>query len=752
VSFLSAPLSLGGAPWWVWGIGLLSLPILIHLINLLRHRRVKWAAMDFLLQSQKKQRKWIILKQLLLLLARMAVLALIALMLARPLVKDAWGEIFGGGTTLHHVVLLDGSFSMTDRLGDSSAFERGKRVITRLANQANREGGRQRFTLLRFSKAGGTSSEPDLLEQPLDNDFNLQLEKLFEELKPSQTAVGPGEPLDAVRNWLGDNDDETQLVYVVSDFRENEWSDPKQIREQLADLEEAGAKINLVQCVNQTRQNLAITRLAPRFGTRAAGVELLMEVAVKNFGAPGGEQQSPAVAVRLEENGQSRTGIEIDEVAPGEEVVREFRVLFTESGEHTLKASIGGDPVIVDNSRFAVVDLPEQVPALIVDSDPRGRDAYFLAVALNPGGKVKTGLRPQIESPQFLRKHEELAKFPVIYLCNLPRLDTSEIEALENYVRDGGSVIFFMGEQSSYSFFSDQLYRGGEGLFPVPLKVSTELLVDRLEQAPDIQVTDHPIFRTFLNMRNNPLDAVIIERYFQIPTGWEPEADSGVEVIAELRNGEPLVLEKPFGDGRVVAFLTKPSPTETKLGSWNNWARNYSFIPIILSLQAYLSQPGNVDEEHSVGAPIVVQVDSEEYEPQVSFLKPDATAADAVIVDAQPTGESPVASLEDTDESGFYRAMQTTVEGEEQENIYARNVVAQEGNLRMLGPEGLEQQLAGIQYEFLRADDIELAEEQELAGFDLTTSVMGLLILLLLVEQLLGYLTSYHPPKMGARR
>ena len=100
------------------GIALVSLPIIIHLINLLRHRRIKWAAMEFLLQSQKKHKKWIILKQLLLLLMRMAAVAVIVFMLAQLSTKDDWGF---GGTKTHHVVLLDDSFSMTDRWGESTA-------------------------------------------------------------------------------------------------------------------------------------------------------------------------------------------------------------------------------------------------------------------------------------------------------------------------------------------------------------------------------------------------------------------------------------------------------------------------------------------------------------------------------------------------------------------------------------------------------------------------------------------------------
>jgi len=44
------------APLVWWGLPLAAAPVLIHLINLLRQRRVKWAAMEFLLASQRKYR------------------------------------------------------------------------------------------------------------------------------------------------------------------------------------------------------------------------------------------------------------------------------------------------------------------------------------------------------------------------------------------------------------------------------------------------------------------------------------------------------------------------------------------------------------------------------------------------------------------------------------------------------------------------------------------------------------------------
>ena len=154
-----------------WGLPLVGVPVLIHLINLMRHHRVKWAAMEFLLASQKRHQKSILFKQLLLLLLRMLAIAAIVLMVAQPLVRNQWGALFGGSRT-HHIVLLDDSFSMSDHWADTSAFDQAKAVVSRLAAQAGHQDTPQIFTLLRFSRARLTrGTQPDMLAEPLDANF-----------------------------------------------------------------------------------------------------------------------------------------------------------------------------------------------------------------------------------------------------------------------------------------------------------------------------------------------------------------------------------------------------------------------------------------------------------------------------------------------------------------------------------------------------------------------------------------------------
>src|SRR5688572_12684277 len=173
------------------GLSLVALPVLIHLINMMRHRRVQWAAMEFLLLSQKKNRTWVLLKQLLLLLLRMGAVAAVAMLVAQPQVRSRLGNWFAGSQT-HHIVLVDDSFSMSDQWADTSAFQEAKKRVLTIARQAEQQNTPQEFTLLRFSRAArtGRSMQPDL-RMRVGAEFAKTLEETVEGLKPSELAMGP---------------------------------------------------------------------------------------------------------------------------------------------------------------------------------------------------------------------------------------------------------------------------------------------------------------------------------------------------------------------------------------------------------------------------------------------------------------------------------------------------------------------------------------------------------------------------------
>ncbi|MCH8923756.1 MAG: hypothetical protein IIA67_11500 [Planctomycetes bacterium] len=604
-----------------------------------------------------------------------------------------------------------------------------------------------------------------MLQEPFDSAFLAKLRDVLAELPCSHLATGPEQAVDALARLPAKAEDETRLVYLVSDFRALDWnSEAGQLQKRLRSLTDGGVQLDLVQCVEERRPNLAITSLLAEESTQAADVPLHMRLAVRNFG----DRAQHDVTVRIYEDDVKTTAVLIDEIGPGQIVERTVRVRFPTAGAHRVMARLDDDAVLADNERFCVLNLPEQTPVLIIDQDPDARDAQRLAWALNPGIRTKTGIRWRIERPVFLRDNE-IDKFATVYLLNFDRLQpASVVERLEKFVSAGGGLGVFVGENTDAKFINERLYRGGEGVFPLPLAArSVDLLLssepaDQEIAAPDLDVTDHPIFSIFRLDRNSFLDTVWVGRYFPAAAGWTPPAGSTVKIIARLRNGAPLCVERTFGDGRVVAFLTKASPAETPLGSWNNWGKNPSYIVAMQQLQSYLSAGYRRVEPHRVGAALEVRFPRALYDAQVEFKTPHEKGSPLESLTFTAEGADDHSELlaatlgatnvAETGLPGIYRA--TLLRGKQrtiEQRLYCVNVDAGEGDLELVDPLQLATLLEGIPYRMYRAEALG-GQGREQAGSNLSAWLLLLMVGLMVGEQWLAYSASYHASERGGPR
>ena len=765
-----------------WGLPLAAAPVIIHLINLLRHRKVPWAAMEFLLASQKKYRTRVLLKQLLLLLLRVAAILGIVLALAQPRWKSALGRMLGGATTAH-IVLLDDSYSMADlsvdgRIGEASCFDRGRLVVERIAAELAAAPGQQELAIGRFSAWDSPADGQLPTNQPTGeprteprtrgsrNAFDVSLQsvtpRLVQEVRdevdgwtPSATAVGPRAAVAAAASLTGSGflgggsgfiggSGAAHVIWVVSDFRAKDWKADDEAAAALRQLSDAGCELRLVDCAAEAgdgRQpgNLTVERLEMAGGVPATGVLVPVEVAVRN----NSDRPIRDVAVELREDVLGRPGVRIAEIAAGGVGTQRFETRFTTSGPHLIEASIAADAVEADNVRAMAIDVVDRVDVLLIDGDPTGGgragDAFYVATALAPGAGAPTGLRPRIESPRSLATLD-LSSFACIWLLDVERLDTPEIAALEAFAQAGGGVVFFTGPRTKAETVNQSLHRDGEGLFPVPLAGPIDMLPDTAAgaaAAPDVVVEDHPVVAVLSGQRNPLLDAVRIERSMAVERGFEPAATSGLRRLLSLRTGGPLIVERPYGEGMVVAVLSTAAPT------WNNWARgNPSWVVVMLELESHLARSRRRAESLEVGDPVTVRLDAAVDESEVDVaVPPDGTLVHQTAV-ASTSGVLE-ATLPTTSAAGGYTARWRRLDGTEQERIFAVNVAANEGQLERVGRERLDRVLAGVAFKYDRAESLQ-PDTTTQAGVPLAKPLLHLLAAVLIIEQLLAFSASYH--------
>lgn len=734
------------------GLPLIAVPLLIHLINLRRQQRIKWAAMQFLLESQRRNRRWVMLKQLLLLAMRMAAICLLVLMLSQLVLRNEWMSLLGRGTT-HHLVLLDDSYSMSDRWNNTTAFDEAKRAVQSIVDQASGQSDAQVITLLKFSEAAKLSAgtQPAVFSESINQTFRGRLESLLTSWDVSQTDVGPADALKAVPRLPLAKDDQTLILYLVSDFRARQFESATEIRKLLEDLQkdEKIAQTHLIRSVTETRPNLAITALEPMSGVMAAGIEMWMNVTVRNYS----DAPAEGVTVQLEQDGDALPAMTLKSIPAGEELSHKFLVQFAGVGAHSLTASLGPDAVEVDNRRYFACDLPAARPVLIIDGSKDGRGGRQLSLALAPGGNTRTGWQPHVEPPRFLSDTQRLNEQAAVILLDVPRLNDDELASLEAYVRGGGGLALFTGAETDRSFYNERFHANGEGLFPVPLKLPTQLMDQAGEAAADLEVSEHSMLQVLSGSRNGLLPLILVDYYYAVPDNWSAPIDSKVRTLAKLRNGAPLVVEKPYGEGRVIAHLTKLSSGDTQLGRWSNWSSQPAFPILANELVSYLASSRQEEPDTYVGDTLVVKVAGGEFEPAVRFLLPSEGKSRAeVLVDGKVVDGEFIATLAETNRNGAYEAQLQPLQGELQKRTYAVNVINGEGDLAIEPRAELVAQLEGIPIELHDAADMTL-NPQQIAGFQMSDALLGTLLLVLVAEQLLAYKASYHvtPARGGTR-
>ena len=758
-----------------WGLPLVAAPIVIHLINLLRHRRVPWAAMEFLLASQKKYRTRVLLKQLLLLALRVAAILGIVLAMAQPRWTAAIGQLLGGGRSAH-VVLLDDSYSMGERSGAgggeaATAFDRGLAVVGRICGELATTRGRQEVAVGRFSRlqpptaaiaqaAGGEGPSPeagnaagrfDLPRQTVTPEGVQRIRDALAAMKPSASDAGPLGALAAAAEWFGDGGGSkaTQVVWVVSDFRTAQWESADDTVAILRQLAAAGTEVRLVDCAGEgaigegSSGNLTIERLGMVGGVPAAGVVVPLEVSVRNDGP----RPVRDVTVELREDGVGRPAVRIPEIPSGESAVQRFDVRFQKSGSHVIEARLPADILPADDTRSLVVDVVDRVDVLLIDgaladatpgAASRAGDAFYLAAALAPGAGAPTGLQPRMEPPRALATLD-LGAFDAVWVLDVERLDAPEVTALENYARGGGGVVFFVGPRTKPDIVNRTLHRDGAGIFPVPLAGMVDLLPDVAEQRPDVVVEEHPVVAVLAGQRNPLLDAVRVDRYSAVERGWEPAPEAGLRRLLSLRNGAALMVERSYGAGIVAAVLTTASPT------WNNWSRgNPSWVVVMLELESHLARGRRRAESLDVGDPVTVMLDPSVDGIEVDFLvPPDGTVIHQA---ARPAAAGRMEARLDASKPGAYAVRWRRTDGLERERLVAVNVDPDEGHLARSGREGLEKALAGVPFSYENAASIDPGARAQ-NGVSLVTPLLALLLGILLLEQLVAWSSSYHPAK-----
>ncbi|MEZ6135989.1 MAG: hypothetical protein R3C53_13895 [Pirellulaceae bacterium] len=317
-------------------------------------------------------------------------------------------------------------------------------------------------------------------------------------------------------------------------------------------------------------------------------------------------------------------------------------------GYAILAVSIPDDFLSTDNCREHIIEVSDQYRVLIVENQPG--ESRLIQLALEPIKQV--GQAPRLEVINKLDLNSiDLPTWDAIVLVDLPRLGESQLSRLEQFVRQGGSLVALLGPQTQAdAWLSDageiSSLLGFQLTQPTPIG---EWTVDPLDYRS-------PIVAPFAGFPDSGLLTTPIFRLWQIGAR---AADLEIDLATTV--GQPLLVRHRLGDGMVASLLSAP---QDGLGDgradrqWNALAVWPSFLPLMQQLLQVTIGSNAAHVNLLAGEALQGNVQETTDRATLTIERPDGTENQIATVTMDAAGNLPWTYTQ-TETRGVYRVRST---------------------------------------------------------------------------------------------
>jgi hypothetical protein len=559
-----------------------AIPVIVHLMFRSQARKVNLGTLRFLRQVLERNAQRQRIMRWLLLALRMGAVAVLAVLFARPYFLEA---ALGGDRKLL-LVLIDASATM-DLKGDQGRLFEQALAETRalIAEQATRTVVEVALFDQQVHPLGmqETADGAPVSLTSGDRDGVLGLLDAARERGPSYRSTNYGAALAWARDLALQTPAVEQELHLYTDLQQSglDWTELEPLP--------ANVIVHIHDLGRAVVNNVAVTEARPIQTTVRPGDTATIRASVLNSSAfPIAEQ---VVILKLESAQGKRTLRERVKLEAGSNGAVTFEVPALEAGLWTGTVSVEvEDDLAFDNARQLAVLAAPPHQVLIADGQPHPSallsESYFLAAALRLSGPDEAYDEAPFDVRVVPLSPEDplpaLEEQRVVLLANPGPMAAVDARRLADYVRAGGGLIVFAGDQTTRESTKDL---GEAGLVPGIIhgpRRATDLPY-RLQEWNG----KHPIWRPL----NDPQHGDLRRLGFQAITLLEPADDPATTVLASFRGGEPALVSRTVGTGLVLWWLT---PCDRTAG---DWPASKLFVPMI---HQFVGQPLGLND----GGPI----------------------------------------------------------------------------------------------------------------------------------------------------
>jgi Aerotolerance regulator N-terminal/von Willebrand factor type A domain len=623
------------------GLGALAVPIFVHLIQRERKRVVEFPSLMFLrripYQSVRRRR----LRDIVLLMMRLAALALIVLAFARPFFRrDSLAAAAQNGAR-EAVILVDTSYSM----GYGDRWSRAQSAARDAINALNPG---DRASLVFFAQGA------DVAVRSAGDKGRLTSAIAAGKVGPGATRFAPA--LKLAGSLLSESPLPRREIILITDFQRRGWEQtPGRDDVKLPER----TTLTAVNVASGTTSNLSVTPVS----LQRTRFENHDRIAVTAGLANHGDAPVSNVSLTLEVDGQAIQSLPASAAPNGSGSVT-FAPFTVASRNMRASVRLPQDALARDNVFHFVVSPSEPVRVFVIDRPGAEREALYVDRALPIGESPRVELA--LRTPASFSDAD--ARAAAVVVVNDVQVADDLADRLTAFVASGGGLFVAAGPHATWPS------RAAATMPALPGEV-----VDRTTTTPSrlgALEYSHPVFELFRAPRTGDFSAA---RFY----GYRATGQAAGQVLARFDDGTPALLERKTGAGRVLLW------TSTLDLEWNDLPVKPVFLPFLHTVTKYLADYSEAPASLTVGQVIPA--------PRRGAGHGGATSRGGTVAVA-PSGARVSVETEDgaleLGEQGFYD-VRTQGAGADSATVLASNVDLSESDLTALDPRELLASVSG---------------------------------------------------------
>lgn len=627
------------------GLVAAAVPIVIHLLNRRRVKRVKFSSLEFLDEVNKQRMRRINLRRILILILRTLAVLAVVFAFARPTLRS--GLLFAGSVPKNVVVCLDASFSMGVAMETGTAFDAAKAIAGDIVDEA---GNSDAVNVVVFGKQAES-----LLEQGTRNKGVVRSAIDRVVLSNETTSIRAG--VDRALELIEKSDVEGGEVFVVSDFRA---SDDSSFVDEAALPE--NVRVYFIPVYDEDIDNVSIDKIGVPRKLLRPGEVVRVSVTATNHA-----RRTPAsVPLEVVVEGD-RKAEQVLELAPGTTETVAFPLSLAEPGHYHGRVAKHRDRLPVDDDRFFLIEVSNTIPVTVMTGRRRAATSetpaqvpsvFYVEKALNPRGTSEGEFSVRVID----ERDATASAFPtgsVVVWVDPQNLEPKRMLLLERHVRRGGGLLVFLGNADA-AILNDSAFRALAGF-----RGGTEKSGESRAAFTSFE-KGHPVFSLFTKEELELLSRAKVRAYVSA-RGVAPDS-----ALAYIGGGDPAVWECERGRGRVLVFAAAPDLASSDI------PLSPMFLPLVHTSVSYLASSGEAPgaDEHLVGSPISFTVSQTNLDESQLTIRDPAAESLKPSIGERSAGDVQV-GFDRPARPGFYQLYRDTTRVAET----AVNVDARESNV-----------------------------------------------------------------------